>query len=151
MKLHGINRVVILVKDIEKAVDLYSKLFNTTFKYTAADDDGLGVRAALNFDAGVEIVSPVPGSDAPFATGLSQHIKEHGEGIFSVMFSVDNADEARDRAQDLGLRVVTEMRLNEDELEHHGMGDRFKTFIEYMFDAKDTFGANIVLGQFDPK
>lgn len=149
MKTKGVNRVAIAVKDLDKAVALYSRLLNTTF-HTLAMAEASGVRVAFSWDAGVEIASPIPGSTAPSALGLAQHINKHGEGLYAVIFSVDNAEQAKAKAEEMGIRVVKKVDVDQAEVKRSFHGN-FSTFIEYFLHPEDTRGTQVVLGQFDTK
>ena len=146
MKTKDINRVAIVVKDFDRAVALYSELLNTTF-YPLVIAEGSGVHAAFSYDAGIEIASPIPGSNEPSALGLAQHIKEHGEGLYAVVFSVDNVEQARAKAEEMGIRVLRKVEVDQDEVKRSFQG-RYSTFIEYFLNPEDTHGAFVVLGQF---
>lgn len=146
MNTKGINRVAILVKDLDRAVALYSELLNTTF-YPFPGAELAGVRAVLSVDPMVEIASPIPGSNEPMARELAQWIKEHGEGLYAVVFSVDDGAQARAKAEELGIRVVHEAAMDPDDVKKSFQGG-FSTFIEYFLNPEDTHGVQVVLGQF---
>lgn len=146
MKTKGINRVVIVVKDVDKAVALYSKLLNTTF-YPAVNAKENGLRAEMSYDAAIELVSPIPGADTPWAIALTQFIKERGEGLHSVIFSVDNVEEGRRKAEEMGVRVTGKIEFDRDEIKRSFQG-RWKTYLEYSLNPEDTHGAFVVIGQF---
>ena len=54
----GVNRVVIVVKDIVRAGRLFSELLGAKF-YDAGIVDRFGVKAMVSWDGGIEIISPV--------------------------------------------------------------------------------------------
>ena len=147
MKTKGINRVVMVVKDFDKAVALYSELLNTTFYPVTIAEEDMGVRAAISYEAGIEIASPIPGSNEPWALVVAQQLKEHGESLRSVVFSVDDVEQARAKAQEMGIRVSGELKFDQNEVKR-SFHDRFSTFIEYMLNSEDTHGAGVALGQF---
>ena len=146
MRTKGINRVAIVVKDFDGAVALYSELLNTTF-YPLDIAEGSGVRVALSYDAGIEIASPLSESEQPTALGLSQYIKEHGEGLYAVVFSVDDVEQARDKAETMGIRVLRKVEVGQDDVKQSFQG-RYNTFMEYFLNPEDTYGVSVVLGQF---
>lgn len=146
MRTKGINRVAIVVKDFDGAVALYSELLNTTF-YPLAIAEGSGVRVALSYDAGIEIASPLTESNQPTALGLSQFIKEHGEGLYAVVFSIDDVEQARDKAEKMGIRVLRKVEVDQDNVEKAFQG-KYNNFIEYFLNPDDSFGVSVVLGQF---
>jgi predicted enzyme related to lactoylglutathione lyase len=146
MRTKGINRVAIVVKDFDGAVTLYSELLNTTF-YPLTIAEGSGVRVALSYDAGIEIASPLAGSKQPSALGLSQYVKDHGEGLYAVVFSIDDIEQARDKAEKMGIRVLRKVEVGQNEVKQSFHG-RYNTFIEYFLNPEDIYGASVVLGQF---
>lgn len=146
MKTKGINRVAIVVNDLDRAVALYSDLLNTTFHPIQIAEE-YGVRAAFSYEPGIEIASPIPGSNELMALALTQHIKEHGEGLYGVVFSVDDIEQARAKAEELGIGVLHKMEVAPDEIKRT-FQDKYGTFIEYFLNPEDTHGAIVVLGQF---
>jgi len=48
MKPKGVNRVVVAVKDLEKAIDTYSKLLGATFHDVSAGSEQYGVKAVIS-------------------------------------------------------------------------------------------------------
>ena len=146
MKLKGINRVAILVRDLDKAVALYSDLLNTTF-YPLSMAEEHGVRAAISYEAGIEISSPIPGSNEFMALALAQHIEEHGEGLYAVVFEVDDIEQANAKAEEMGIGVLHKIKLDQEEVKRT-FQDRYSSFIEYFLNPEDTHGALVVLGQF---
>ena len=58
------------------------------------DTEKLGIRVALSWDAGIELVSPMPDKDN-FVTKI---IEQRGEGLIGVVFAVDDVEVAHDAA-----------------------------------------------------
>ncbi|MBW1901547.1 MAG: VOC family protein [Deltaproteobacteria bacterium] len=147
MKPLGVNRVTIAVKDLEKGMDFYGKLLGATFhEATAEDVVTLGIRAALSWDAGIELVSPMPGRES-FITEI---IEQRGEGLIGVVFAVDDVEEAHKAAQDLGVGVWYELDYDQETIDKHLQG-RFTKYKEYMLDATTSFGVGPVIGEFKTK
>ena len=146
LKPLGVNRITIAVSDLDKAVDIFSRLLNTTFFYATATAEPYGINAALSWDAGIELCAPVPGRKSD----ISEFIEKRGEGLMSVYFSVDDVEEARARAEELGAGIKATVEFNKDEIDRYFQA-RFRTFKEYLLaDTSVTCGARIILGQFDP-
>jgi methylmalonyl-CoA/ethylmalonyl-CoA epimerase len=146
MKPLGINRVVIAVRDIDRAVRFYSELLGATFHDASAGAECFGIKAALSWDAGIELVAPLPGRDSVIA----RSIEEQGEGLRQVIFAVDDVDEARVKTEEMGVGVVQTIDLTQDQLREY-FRDRFGKFKEHVLNPADTCGAQIVVGQFDRK
>jgi 4-hydroxyphenylpyruvate dioxygenase-like putative hemolysin len=135
--MKGINRVVIVVKDIEKASKLYSGLLGVKF-HDAGVVDRFGVRAMLSWEAGIELVSPTTSKG-----DVASFMKKNGEGIYAVVFNVDDADQAAERARALGVRIKDTIEMSQS--------PAFNKFKELLLDQEDTHGAFILLGQIEMK
>ena len=135
--MKGVNRVVIAVKDIEKAGRLFSELLGAKF-YDAGVVDRFKVKAMVSWDGGVELISPITeDSDA------ARFLREKGEGVYTVIFNVDNADQAASRAKALGIRETGIIEFDQHPL--------FKKFKEILLAPEDTFGVFVALAQIEMK
>lgn len=146
MKPLGINRVVIAVKDLDKAVRFYSELLGATFEDASAGAEPFGVRAAISWDGGIELVAPLPDRDSVIA----RSIEKHGEGVRNVIFAVDDIEEARAKMEKMGIGVIQTIEFKEDQLKKNFRG-RFTKFKEYILNPANIGGAQLVIGQFDQK
>ena len=147
MKPRGVNRVTIAVRDLEKGMALYSKLLGATFHDQSVPAEPFGLRCAISWDAGIEMVAPLPGRDS-FATSF---LEEHGEGLMGVVFAVDDVEECRSRAEEMGISVLALIAdYDQDEINAYLQG-RFKKYKEYMLNPADTFGVGPVIGQIEPR
>lgn len=146
MKPKGVNRVVIAVKDLDKAVETYSKLLGGTFQDVSAGADSYGIRVFINWEAGVELCSPLPGRNSY----VEQIINKRGEGMMGVVFCVDDVDQAHDRAKELGIGVVALIEYDQGYIAQH-FGGRFKKYKEYMLKSSDLHGVGAIIGQIEPK
>ena len=146
MKPLGINRVVIAVRDLDRAVRFYSELLGATFQDASAGAERFGIKAALSGDAGIELVAPLPGRDSLIA----RSIEESGEGLRQVIFAVDDVDEARVKAEEMGIGVEQTIELTQDQLRQY-FRDRFGKFKEHVLNPADTCGTQLVVGQFERK
>jgi len=135
--MKGVNRVVIVVKDIEKAGKLFSELLGIRLVDHGVVQD-MGIRAMLSWDGGIELVSPIT-SDSDVAGFLS----EKGEGVYAVVFNVDNADKAADRAKKLGVKMRGTIELGEKE--------GFRKFKEILLDPEDTHSVFTLLAEIERK
>lgn len=102
----GANRVLLLVKEanLHKLLNVYGGLLGGRWYDQGLVEDGK-VRALWNFEAGIEVVSPAaPGY-------LADLLKEHGEGLLSVFFNVEDPEKAAARAKTLGLKESRRMSI----------------------------------------
>ena len=147
MKPLGVNRVTIAVNDLEKGKELYSELLGATF-HPANDEDAeaLGVRVAMSWDAGIELVSPIPERESI----IKQIIDTRGEGVLGVVFNVDDVDQAKEVADKRGIAIWHTVDYSQEEIDRFLQG-RFKKYKEYMLSPEGTFGAGPIIGQIEPK
>lgn len=122
----AIDRVVVAVKDLDKARDLLSNLMDFEFDEPLVDEE-YHMRAVYSY-FGLELVE----STAPDSV-IDQYIKAKGEGVFRVVIKVKNMDEAIKKFEEKGVRMVGEMSVG-------GMR-------EVVFHPKDAHGIQFVLAE----
>ncbi|WP_221193461.1 hypothetical protein [Mycolicibacterium iranicum] len=61
------------------------------FSFNAAELTELGVHVQLDWDRGIELISPVPGSTASVAASVNEFLDLHGDGIYTVVVRVPDA------------------------------------------------------------
>jgi len=147
MKPQGVNRVVMAVEDLDKAVTVYSGLLNTSFIDASEGGEPFGLKVAISFDAGIELCAPMPGRDS----FIKQFIDKHGEGITGVVFVVDDVDEAHDKAKEMGIGVLAMIADYDQAYIDAHLEGRYRKYKEYMLNPAGTFGAGVIIGQIEPK
>ncbi len=126
-----LNRVAIVVKDIDKAMKDLEAMLGCQF-YGPFDDPGPGLKVALPRRGGLELVSPAREDDAIGATKL---LAEKGEGITGMGFRVDDIEEAERHMAELGLQPAVR-------ISHNG-------FKEILYPRQEaTHGLEIALNEF---
>jgi methylmalonyl-CoA/ethylmalonyl-CoA epimerase len=100
MKALGIERVVIVVKDVEKAAKQYSELLGVSF-WDAGIQEKQGVHAMVSWEAGIELMSPVTPTSA-----AAVFLQKKGEGVFGVAWDVKDLKEADAHLAEKGIPVV---------------------------------------------
>ena len=140
--MKGVNRVVIAVRDAERAASLFSQLLGAPF-HDYGEVKALGARVMISWDGGIELVAPI--SDD---SDLARSIKEKGEGVQMVILNVGDVDEARVRAEALGIRVTNTLEFKDpsvmDTPQHH-----FTRFKEVFLAPEDTHGVHCLLAQIE--
>ena len=68
----------------------------------------------------------------------------------AVVFGVDDADQARDRAEEVGINVLVPIDYSQEEIDQHLEG-MFRKYKEYVLDTQDKCGFSMMLGQIEPK
>ena len=66
------------------------------FSFDQVDLDELGLRVLLDWNRGIELISPNPGSDAAVAASVTEFLATHGDGIYTVVVQVPDAAGAED-------------------------------------------------------
>ncbi len=83
--------------------DAIGELFRELgFGFEDINLDELGLRVLLDWNRGVELISPNPGSTATVATSVREFLASHGDGVFTVVVQVPGASEAEEIAQRYG-------------------------------------------------
>ncbi|MET0987927.1 MAG: VOC family protein [Steroidobacteraceae bacterium] len=136
-----LHRVAIAVKDLEASIALYEKLLGTTFHRTGeAVAKEAGVYVAAAWDAGVELVTAVPGSSNPTAKQIKDFLEQHGEGVFAVGFSTNDLEAAHRVAEHAGIRkLFPTFKFSQKQLDEEFNG-AFTRFEETVLDTYDKMG-----------
>ena len=132
MKVEGVDRVVLAVKDLEKAQKFFSDLLGIKFDQTRQN-----TRTKIRADyarvgsfGGLEVVEPTSEESL-----VDKFIRRRGEGPFMLVFKVDNLEEWKKFFEEKGIRLV-------DEIERGGLR-------EAIFHPKDTYNIPFVLCEYE--
>ena len=135
-----LNRVAIAVHDIQSAVKLYAELTGHRFlRAGPAVTDSSGLSVAASWEAGMEIVSPIPGRDEAPAHALRRFLETRGEGIFAVIMEVDDLDAADKLGAEKGFSVAQRIMFTDEQLKAE-LGGKFTRFEETVFDTTNELG-----------
>ncbi len=137
MKIKRIQRVVIVVRNLEEAAKRYADLLGVPFLDLGFQETH-GVRAMHSEDWLVELISPV----GPRCVA-ARYLEKYGEGVMGVAFQVTDIDEARSHVENKGFKILNELDCGEDDI--------WKSFKEIILDPKDTNGAPLMLVEAEPK
>ena len=145
MKQRGINRIVIAVWDFEAGKIFFEKLLGVSF--APENDDGeaasFGVRVAIAWDAGIELVSPLP----DIQSNIRDDMEKTGEGIKGVVFAVDDADKAMQAGESLGMGSYYFLDYSMEQIDKKCQG-RYSTYKEYFVAAESPINTTVLLGEF---
>ena len=72
------------------------------FSFEDINLDELGLRVLLDWNRGIELISPTPGSTATVAVSVTEFLASHGDGVFTVVVQVPGASQAEDIAKRYG-------------------------------------------------
>lgn len=147
MKPKGVNRVVLAVKDFQKAISLYEQLLGSKFLDTSKDAEPFGVKCAINFDAGIELCAPLPGRPS----NVTAFLDKHGEGVMGVVFSVDDVDAAKARAESMKIPSIAMIADYDQQYIDGHLEGRYRKYKEYMLNSGAACGFSVVIGQIEAK
>tara|TARA_Y100000814_G_scaffold65889_1_gene40871 strand:+ start:904 stop:1371 length:468 start_codon:yes stop_codon:yes gene_type:complete len=145
MKQKGINRIVIGVWDFEKGKDYFERLLGAEFAPENTDGEAaaFGVRVAMAWESGIELISPIPGIESR----VRDEMEKNGEGIKGIVFAVDDADEAISQGKELGLLAYYDLDYDQEQINTKCQG-RFSQYKEYFIAASDPLNTTVLLGEF---
>lgn len=146
MKALGVNRVIIIVKDLEKGKEHYSKLLGATWQEGDTDAAArYGHRAVLSWDAGIELIEPLPDGS------MANYFEQGGqEGLVGVVFRTDNIEQARAAIDELGIQIPITIEYDKKQIDeiYQGMFTKYK---EYVLEPGSCGTGSFVIGQLDPR
>jgi len=137
MKTLGLDRVVIVVKDLDKAAKRYSELLGTSF-WDAGAQENQGVRAMVSWDGQIELVSPISAK-----SGAAKFLKKKGEGIFGVAWKVEDIDKAQALVDKHGFKMIHRFEFTD--------APGFKIFKEIVLHPSEFNEVPIILVQSERK
>ena len=145
MKQKGINRIVIGVWDFEKGKDYFERLLGAEFAPETTDGEAaaFGVRVAMAWESGIELISPIPGIESH----VRDEMEKNGEGIKGIVFAVDDAEEAISQGKELGLLPYYDLDYDQEQINTKCQG-RFSQYKEYFIAASDPLNTTVLLGEF---
>jgi 4-hydroxyphenylpyruvate dioxygenase-like putative hemolysin len=72
------------------------------FGFENLELDELGLNIHLDWNRGIELISPVPGSTATVARSVTEFLDSHGGGVYTVVLRVPGASAAEAVAERYG-------------------------------------------------
>lgn len=108
LHLSGVVRVVIAVRDLDGALDVYGRCFGLDHRETALDDARGVVAALLRPPAGgsVELVS-VQDDRRWYGAAIGRHLAQRGEGLFALVLRAPDLPAVRSGLAARGIRFET--------------------------------------------
>ncbi|MEM7140452.1 MAG: VOC family protein [Actinomycetota bacterium] len=143
----GVNRVVMLVEDLDAGRAFYEKLLGCTF-HSVNDEEAaaFGVRTVFSWDGGIELVSPLPGKESH----LTSILAERGEGLIGVVWAVPDADASKAAADELGVSSYYTLDYGQDQIDRDLQG-RFTRYYQHFLSGHGTplGNATVLVGEYD--
>ena len=92
--------------------DAVAQMF-TALGFTLAPTElaELGLRISLDWDRGIELISPVPGSSASVSASVSAFLDAKGDGVYTVVVQVPEASAAEAVAERYGASIRFRQKL----------------------------------------
>ncbi len=145
MKQKGINRIVVGVWDFEEGKKYFEKLLGAEFAPENSDGEAasFGVRVAMAWDAGIELVSPLP--DTP--SRIRADMEKTGEGVKAIVFAVEDANESIEEGKSLGMEPYYSLDYSMKQIDEKCEG-RFVIYKEFFIAASGPLNTTILLGEF---
>jgi len=127
MKIEKIDRVGILVSDLDKAKHFFGDLFETEFASTG-EIEQLDLKAVVD-PSGIELV-------APLTTGgfIAKTLQTRGPGLITISLKVANLDDAMKEIKSRGIGII-----------FHDENEKYKAVVLH---PKDTLGVMIELVEY---
>lgn len=148
MKVRRLDRVAIMVRDIEKAIGFFSENLGMEFRElsrTISERDG--VRCFVSHGSQLEIVSPIlplpPNAPAPLRQKV-ELLKEKEMIIFGLVFEVEDPAETARELEQRGIRM---QHIYEKSHDYVSLG--MDNFDQFVASDKDTFGIVMGFGKYD--
>ena len=85
------------------------------FRFQTHELADIGLRVTLDWNRGVELVTPLPGSPNPGT--VADFLLQRGDGVYSVVLRVDDADASLELARRYGAAVEFRQDRGGDGLE----------------------------------
>jgi catechol 2,3-dioxygenase-like lactoylglutathione lyase family enzyme len=148
MRVKGLDRVVIMARDIDKAVDFFSTTFDMKFKELSKPiSERDGVRCFLCHETRVQLISPnfpIPDNAPPPFKKRAELLKEKEMFIMALAFEVDAPTEAAAELEERGIRIQ-----HKYEESHDYVSIGMDNFVEVVPNDEDTFGVVMALAKYD--
>lgn len=143
----GVNRVVMLVRDLDAGRSFYERLLGCTF-HPVNDEEAaaFGVRTVFSWDGGIELVAPLEGADSH----LEKILEERGEGLIGVVWAVPDADASKVAAGELGVASYYTLDYDRAQIDRDLQG-RFTRYYQHFLSGPGTplGDATVLVGEFD--
>jgi methylmalonyl-CoA/ethylmalonyl-CoA epimerase len=103
--LNRVSHVVYCLRP--ESLDRVTEFFRSALDVELEDASRpeLGLRIFVSLASGIELISPAPDL-GPTPERFTQFLDEHGEGVYDVVFGVDDLDAASERAERHGASVT---------------------------------------------
>ncbi|MBN2099577.1 MAG: hypothetical protein JW753_08280 [Dehalococcoidia bacterium] len=148
MKPLGINRIILAVRDLQKAKALYSKMLGATSHDASWTGAPLGMDVAISWEAGIELCAPMQGREKD--SMISGFLDQNGDGILSIVFGVQDADAVKEKAEKVCIQALYSVNYSQQEIDDH-LDGLFRKYREWFMNSAETCGFTATIAQIVPK
>jgi hypothetical protein len=129
-------------ENLDSAAEFLTNVLGAKFEDSSRPE--LGLRILIALENGLELISPSP-DIGPVGERFNRFLDEHGEGVYNIVYGVEDLDETSERAKPYGVNV-THRSSFADLPPWQG---RFDVLDEAHFEPYH--GMKITLGRIEPK
>jgi catechol 2,3-dioxygenase-like lactoylglutathione lyase family enzyme len=113
MKVERLDRVVLLVRDMDRAISFFSSKLGIEFTELPVAEDS-GMRACLSFEHQLELISPhspLPDTASDYLRRWARLLEERDNVLVSISFKVGDVDEFASHAEHVGMGIETRFEM----------------------------------------
>lgn len=148
MNLKGINRVIVAVRDLDKAKRHYSQLLGAHFNDANWTGEKYGINVAISWDAGIELCAPMKGRENDSA--VSPFLSAKGEGVLNVVFNFNDAGAALNQAKSMDVQCLHSLDYSQAQIDAH-LDALFCKYEEHTLKSENDCGFSATIAQITPK
>jgi methylmalonyl-CoA/ethylmalonyl-CoA epimerase len=101
---------VVFAVATQRRADVAKLFTDLGFGFEDLELTELGLRVYLDWNRGIELISPIPGSNGSVAASVHEFLERHGDGLYTVVIRVPGASAAESIAERYG--ATTRFRQN---------------------------------------
>ena len=149
MKATGLDRIIIMVRDMDKALEFFSGKLGMKFRELAPEvQERAGNRGLVCHETHIHLVQPrlpLPEGAAPFLKKGAELLKEKEALVLVLLFKV--GDPMKD-AEEMKQQGFVILRTWQDDHDYASVG--MDNLAEFIVDPKDTLGIPMGFSKWDP-
>jgi catechol 2,3-dioxygenase-like lactoylglutathione lyase family enzyme len=148
MKIEGLDRIIIMVRDMDKALKFFSGILGMEFKELAKEiQERDGNRGFVCHKAHIHLVQPrlpLPETAPPPLKRGAELLREKEAVVLVLIFKVDDPTKASTELKQQGFDIL---RTWEESHDYASLG--MDNLVEFLVDSKDTIGIPMVFSRWD--
>lgn len=98
----------------QRLTDVVQMFTELGFTLQPAELTDLGVQVHLDWDGGIELISPLPDATAQVANSVNEFLGNYGDGIYTVVLRVPGAAEAESVTERYGATTRFRQKFEGD-------------------------------------